>query len=88
MRLVALDALTGETCKGFGVNGIVDVDPLTRVMTPDLGRGDMQFVSPPVLINDIVIVGSSDNTKATRSDNPSGAVRAFDARNGAVALEF
>jgi quinoprotein glucose dehydrogenase len=88
MRLVALDALTGKVCKDFGVTGIVDVDPLTRVMTPDLGRGDMQFVSPPVLINDLVIVGSSDNTKATRSANPSGAVRAFDARSGKLRWSF
>ena len=88
MRLIALDALTGQACADFGIAGIVDVDPLTRLKTPDLMRGDMQFVSPPVLVNDIVVVGSSDNTKATKSDNPSGAVRAFDARSGQLRWSF
>jgi quinoprotein glucose dehydrogenase len=88
MRLLSLDAVTGEACQDFGVTGIVDVDPLTRVMTPNLKRGDMQFSSPPVIINDIVIVGSSDNTKATQARNPSGAVRAFDTRSGQLRWSF
>jgi quinoprotein glucose dehydrogenase len=88
MRLLALDALTGEACRDFGVTGSVDVDSLTRVKMPGLKRGDMQFSSPPVIINDTVVMGSSDNTKATRSNNPSGAVRAFDARTGQLRWSF
>ena len=88
MRLLALDALTGAPCEQFGTSGYVDVDVLTRAMTPDLQRGDMQFSSPPAVINDIVVMGSSDNTKATRSVNPSGAVRAFAARTGELVWSF
>jgi len=88
MQLVAVDALSGERCGDFGDGGIVDVDPLTRVKTPHLKRGDMQFASPPAVINDVVILGSSDNTKATSSDNPSGAVRALNARSGELLWEF
>ena len=88
MRVIAVDALTGELCADFGVGGIVDVDPVTRIKTPNLKRGDMQFSSPPVVIDDIVVFGSQDNTKATQSDNPSGAVRAFDARSGRLRWSF
>ncbi|MEJ2137880.1 MAG: pyrroloquinoline quinone-dependent dehydrogenase [Gammaproteobacteria bacterium] len=88
MRLIAVDALSGKACADFGVQGTVDVDPLTRIKTPDLKRGDMQFSSPPVIVGDVVVMGSSDNTKADRSNNPSGAVRAFDARTGRLRWSF
>lgn len=88
MQLFAVDARTGELCADFGVDGFVDVDAMTRVRTPDLKRGDMQFSSPPVLIANTVVMGSSDNTKTDRSDNPSGAVRAFDARSGELRWSF
>jgi quinoprotein glucose dehydrogenase len=88
MQLIAVDATTGKACTGFGAAGQVNVDALTRVKTPDLKRGDMQFASPPAIIGDLVIIGSSDNTKATRANNPSGAVRAFDARTGELRWSF
>jgi quinoprotein glucose dehydrogenase len=46
-------------------------------------RGWYHMTSPPVTIDDMVIVGSAidDNT---RVDMPSGVVRAFDARTGAL----
>lgn len=88
MRLIAVDARSGEACKNFGVAGTVDVDPLTRIKTPNLKRGDMQFSSPPAIVGDVVVMGSSDNTKATQSDNPSGAVRGFDARSGRLRWSF
>jgi quinoprotein glucose dehydrogenase len=88
MRVMAVDARTGKACAGFGEAGQVNVDALTREKTPDLNRGDMQFASPPAIIGDLVIMGSSDNTKATRSNNPSGAVRAFDARSGELRWSF
>lgn len=88
MRVVAVDAVTGEACEDFGVQGTVDVDPLTRIKTPDLKRGDMQFSSPPAVVGDVVVMGSQDNTKATESNNPSGAVRGFDARTGRLRWSF
>jgi quinoprotein glucose dehydrogenase len=46
-------------------------------------KGQYHMTSPPAVIDDLVVVGSSidDNTKA---EMPSGVVRAFDARSGAL----
>jgi quinoprotein glucose dehydrogenase len=78
-RLVALDLATGRPCAGFGENGVVTVDPGMALRWP----GEFQITSPPVVAGGAVIVGSaiSDNV---RVEAPSGAVRAFDVRTGAL----
>ena len=79
-RLIALDARTGLPCPDFGKAGQVD-------LKPDVGMlrhpGEYQVTSPPAVVHDLVVVGSaiSDNQ---RVDAPSGVVRAFDARSGAL----
>jgi quinoprotein glucose dehydrogenase len=85
-RLIALDAATGLPCKDFGSSGQVDLRNVPGYQRPDVGehmRGWYHMTSPPVAMDDMVIVGSSidDNN---RIDMPSGAVRAFDARTGAL----
>jgi quinoprotein glucose dehydrogenase len=78
-RLIALDAATGKPCAGFGEQGAVSLaDGVGR-----RGSGDYQVTSPPAVLRDLVIVGSSigDNWNA---DTGSGVVRAFDARTGAL----
>jgi quinoprotein glucose dehydrogenase len=79
-RLIALDAKTGQPCAGFGENGIVNLK--TGVHAPST-YGDYQVTSPPAILNDHVIVGSSigDNWNV---DTGSGIVRSFDARTGAL----
>ena len=79
-RLIALDAKTGQPCAGFGANGIVNLK--TGVHTPST-EGDYQVTSPPAILGDHVIVGSSigDNWNV---DTGSGIVRSFDARTGAL----
>ena len=78
-RLIALDAKTGQPCAGFGAGGMVNLK--TGVHTPST-EGDYQVTSPPAILGDHVIVGSSigDNWNI---DTGSGIVRAFDARTGA-----
>jgi quinoprotein glucose dehydrogenase len=78
-RLIALDARTGQRCAGFGMNGAVDLK--SGVHAPST-NGDYQVTSPPAILHDLVIVGSSigDNWNM---DTGSGVVRAFDARTGA-----
>jgi quinoprotein glucose dehydrogenase len=88
LRLIALDARTGQPCQDFGAAGTVDVRPDIYDDTPDLKEGDVQFSAPPVTVAGLVILGSSDNTKFWRADSPRGEVRAFDARTGALRWKF
>ena len=81
-RLISLDARSGQPCADFGMSGQVDL-----ARTPRTGRarsrGDYQVTSPPAILRDLVIVGSSigDNWNV---DTGSGAVQAFDTRTGAL----
>ena len=72
-RLIAIDAKTGQPVQSFGVNGQVD-------LKKGFGK-NVSVTSPPSVINNIVIVGSSlgDNT---RRDETHGTVRAFDVHTG------
>ncbi len=78
-RLIALDAATGKPCADFGADGQVDLKPGPRVIR----KGEYEETSPPAIIGDLVVVGSgiADND---RVESPSGVVRAFDARTGAL----
>ena len=77
-RLIALDAVTGRPCADFGRAGALDINSL-----PKLGKGQVNFSSPPVLFADLVIIGSAigDNVAANM---PHGIVHAFNARTGAL----
>ena len=77
-RLIALDAASGELCRDFGNQGIVELDENTP---PVKGSGNYQVTSPPTIVGELVIVGSSigDNWLA---DTGNGVVRAFDVRSG------
>ena len=80
-RLIALDATSGHTCADFGAGGQIDLKATANITT--LYNGEYEVTSPPAIIDDMVIVGSAiaDNT---RTDEPTGVVRAFDARTGQV----
>jgi quinoprotein glucose dehydrogenase len=77
-RLLALDAATGSPCADFGKQGQVSLRDV-----PGFRSGWYHSTSPPAVIDDLVIVGSAidDNARAVM---PSGVVRAFDARTGAL----
>ena len=76
-RLIALDAATGEPCKDFARVGQIDLTRDVRLVD----RGDYQVTSPPAVIGDLIIVGSSigDNRGV---ELERGVVRAYDARTG------
>ncbi len=79
-RLFALDATTGHPCADFGNAGQIDLrDGIANITR----RGEYEETSAPAVAGDLVIVGSSiaDND---RVNSPDGAVRAFDARSGAL----
>jgi quinoprotein glucose dehydrogenase len=80
-RLIALDAATGRPCADFGRGGTVDLS--VGAVNDSTYRGEYEITSPPAVIGDLVIVGSaiSDNQRVVA---PSGVVRAYDARTGAL----
>jgi len=83
-RLISLDADTGKRCPDFGTNGEVDLKQGIQI-GPDTGQ--YQVTSPPAIVGDIVITGSSigDNR---RVDQERGIVRGYDARTGALLWTF
>jgi quinoprotein glucose dehydrogenase len=76
-RLVAVDALNGEACSDFGTGGEVKLDIGIELVWP----GEFQITSPPVVIGDIVVTGSSISDNV-RVEAPRGTVRAYDIRSG------
>jgi quinoprotein glucose dehydrogenase len=78
-ELIALDARTGVPCAGFGRGGRVDLREGVGAAPP----WETYSTSPPLVLGDVVVVGAlvSDNL---RVDAPSGVIRGFDARSGAL----
>jgi quinoprotein glucose dehydrogenase len=82
-RLIALDAGSGQPCADFGTTGQVDLSANVRIRD----RDDYEVTSPPAIVGDTVVVGSSvgDNRAV---DVERGVIRAFDARTGAQRWSF
>ncbi len=81
-RLVALDAATGQSCDDFGEHGAVDLRQGVRY-AEDAHSGWQNYLvtSPPAVIDDRIIVGSSiGDNRAVAVE--LGTVRALDARTG------
>ncbi len=78
-ELIALDAKTGRPCADFGSAGRVEL----REGIGDAPPWEYYVTSPPLVIRDVVVVGAlvADNLRA---DAPSGVVRAYDVRTGAL----
>jgi quinoprotein glucose dehydrogenase len=77
-RLIALDGATGEPCLDFGNHGQIGLRDVARYIP-----AQYHMTSPPAVIDDVVVVGSAidDNSRVAM---PSGVVRGFDARSGAL----
>ena len=83
-RLIALDAATGKPCGDFGQAG--EVNLLTGIQ-PLVDAWEYNLTSPPTVVGDVVIVGSSLADTVRRIQSP-GDVRGFDARTGALRWTF
>lgn len=83
-RLFSLDAATGLPDAGFGSGGSVDL----RQGIPRLGGVLYGMTSPPIIVGDRVIVGSSIHDGNNAPPAPPGDVRAFDVRTGALLWTF
>ena len=74
-RLYAIDAATGEPDPGFGERGSV---LLTEGHGRPVSRHEFDQTSPPVVFEDLVIVGSRVPDRVQRKFDPPGTVQAFD----------
>ncbi|OLL31237.1 pyrroloquinoline quinone-dependent dehydrogenase [Burkholderia sp. SRS-W-2-2016] len=82
-HLYALDADTGELCKGFAHDGDLDLQHRQPVTTP----GMYEPTSPPVITNNVIVVaGAVEDNYSTRE--ASGVIRGFDVRSGELLWVF
>ncbi|MBL8224680.1 MAG: pyrroloquinoline quinone-dependent dehydrogenase [Chromatiales bacterium] len=88
-RILALDALTGTPCPGFGAGGIVDAWPLFAATEPaPADPWEVQFSAPPVVAAGVLVIGHINNAKNQKARAAAGAIRGFDARTGALRWTF
>ena len=92
--LLALDAKTGKPISTFGVNGLADLTkaiPRATRKTLHLIDGETHYISvdsPPVVVRDTVIVGSSMSDRTPIKEWAPGYVEAFDVRTGKFKWAF
>ncbi len=102
--LTALDAATGQPLEGFGgpvpIEGFPDtgvVDLLADLGHPydpyegiPLERGYITASSPPIVVNDVVVVGNSaeQGYNQSRIENVPGDILGYDARTGEFLWKF
>lgn len=102
--LVALDAKTGAPLEGFGKKVPVEGFPETGVvdMLADLGHeydpfygipketGYITTSSPPIVVNDVVVVGNSaeQGYNQSRIENVPGDILAYDSKTGEFLWKF
>ena len=80
-RLFALNAATGVPCSDFASGSSVDLG--IGVARIEGRRMHLKHTAPPTIIGDLVVVGSTI-LDGNHADAPSGVVRGFDARTGAL----
>ena len=79
-RLIALDAANGAPCADFGTAGTVD-------LRANMGKHLYNYQyssSPPLVVGDVVVLGTAIYDGQS-TDEPSGVVRAFHAKDGTLA---
>lgn len=84
-RLIALDAATGEPIESFGRGGEVD---LTEHLLWPTNRLHYTQTSPPVVYDDLVILGNGLWDGFSYERDPPGHILAFDVRTGALRWRF
>ena len=76
-RLIAIDGRKGSLCRDFGERGQIDL----RRDAEAMWAPDYEVTSPPIVIGDTVVVGSSIGDNGSL-DQGRGVVRAYDVRSG------
>jgi quinoprotein glucose dehydrogenase len=82
-QLVALNAVTGETVKSFGVNGVVDLK-LNDDQVMDLVNGEIGLHATPIVAKNTVIIGAAHlpGGAPKSRQNEKGYIRGFDVKTG------
>src|SRR5262245_50498457 len=82
-QMIALDAKTGETVKGFGKDGLVDLK-LEDDQQMDLITGEVGLHSAPIVVNDVIVIGAAHLAGGVPKSktNQKGYIRGFDAKTG------
>ena len=86
--LLAVDAETGEPRGDFGENGRVDLMvgiPRAKRDPPPI---NYSITSPPMIVGDVVVVGSAVSDQPSYKEQPPGHVRGFDVRTGELLWTF
>jgi quinoprotein glucose dehydrogenase len=78
-RLIELDAATGTLVRSFGDTGVVD---LVAGLSRSTNRLHYTQTSPPVVWQNLVIVGNGVADRLVYPGDPPGDVQAFDVRTG------
>ena len=92
-RLVELNAKNGVEMRAFGQNGVVDlkVGAVTGFDKQiDLETGEIGLHATPIVVKDVVIVGSSfkEGTQPITHNNTKGLVRGYDVHTGKKLWQF
>ncbi len=84
-QMIALDAKTGKPIPTFGADGQVD---LTKGMRRPVDRDYYTVSSPPVIVRNVIVVGSSVMDWWGHRPSPPGDVRGFDLVTGRLLWTF
>src|SRR6266404_1649040 len=84
-QMIALDAKTGQPLPKFGVDGRID---LTQRLRRPVDRDYYTMTSPPVIVRDVIVVGSSVFDWWAKRPLPPGDVRGFDVVTGRLLWTF
>ncbi|HSR06554.1 MAG TPA: PQQ-binding-like beta-propeller repeat protein [Bryobacteraceae bacterium] len=92
-RLIELNAKTGQPIAGFGKAGMIDLKEGMVTGTGqqiDLETGEAGLHATPLVVKDVVIVGSSfkEGMTVVTKNNTKGLVRAFDVKSGRLLWTF
>ena len=82
-RLIAVNADNGQACKDFGLNGEIDL----QQNMPHAYPGGYNPTSPPVVTASTIVIGGSVTDNFSNRE-PSGVIRGYDVRTGALKWVF
>jgi len=84
-QMIALDAKTGKPVPGFGTDGRVD---LAAGLRRPVERDYYTMTSPPVIVRNVIVVGSSVYDWWGKRPSPPGDVRGYDVATGKLLWTF